>query len=201
MSVARPGRRYAGLSLADWGVMAATVLLTVSLQLPWVSFAGVAVQPAKLAGIWVLAVPFLMIVLPTVLAGRWPYTRWMGLDPLVFGFLLLGVVGGIAATVLVLNPLLAGIPYQEINDVVQTVTRLADVIRLQNDQLDRITRAVNRFALEPQISFQEGVWLFGVSTLALIIIGYQKVVETFSREVPVAAPLPLVAESQSAATD
>jgi hypothetical protein len=119
----------------------------------------------------------------------------------VFGFLLLGVVGGIAATILVLNPLLAGIPYQEINEVVQTVSRLADVIRLQNEQLDRITRAINRFALEPQISFEGGVWLFGLSTLLLIVVGYQKIVETFSRELPVATPSPLVAESPSAAVD
>src|SRR5262249_1195963 len=106
--VVRPARRpSASLSLADWGVIAAAVVLDLSLILPWVSLGGLVIRPAELLGAWALVGLLALIVLATVMAGRWSYTRWLGLVPLVCGGLLLGVLVGVAGAVLALNPLLA----------------------------------------------------------------------------------------------
>ena len=38
----------------------------------------------------------------------------------------------------------------------------------------------DRFALEPQLCFQVGSGLFGASAVALIVVGYRKIVECFA---------------------
>jgi hypothetical protein len=116
----------------------------------------------------------------------------MGLVPLVVGFLLLGVYLGVAATVLVINPRLAGLPWQEASEIVETVSRLADLVRMPSNEIARLRNVVNRFALEPQISLQAGSWLFGLSALALIVMGYRKIVECFTQETTPPAMAPAV---------
>lgn len=181
--VAQPSRRpRASLSLADWGVVGATILLDLSLLLPWASLGGYVIRPAELLGVWALVGLLALIVLASVLAGRWPHTRWLALVPLGSGCLLLGVLGGVAGAVLALNPLLARLPLQEANDIAQTAARLAGLARLPTDEINRLAAVVNRFALEPQVSFRAGSWLFGASAVALIVVGYRKVVECFSAE-------------------
>jgi hypothetical protein len=173
-------RALASLSLPDWGVVGATLLLDLSLLLPWVSVAGFVLRPADLLGAWALVGLLALIVLATVVAGRWPYTRWMALVPLVCGCLLLGVLAGVGGAVLALNPLLAQVPWQEANEVAQTATRVAGVLRLSIDQLDRLSAVAGRFAGEPQLSLQPGSGLFGASAVALIVVGYRKIVERFA---------------------
>lgn len=173
-------RALAGLSLADWGVVAAALLLEWSLLLPWVGFGGYLIVPAELLGTWALVGLLAVIVAASVVAGRWPYTRWLALVPLASGCLLLGVLGGVVGAVLALNPLLARLPLQEANELAQLVSRVAGFTRLNVDQLERFIAVVNRFALEPQVSFRAGSWLFGASAVALIVVGYRKIVECFS---------------------
>jgi hypothetical protein len=103
--------------------------------------------------------------------------------------------------VLVLNPLLASLPWQDATEVIQTLTRLASVARLQADELERLNRVVSRFALEPQISIQVGCWLFLLSALGLIVVGYRKIVESFSSATPAHTELPTVTATPSVVTD
>jgi hypothetical protein len=187
-AVPRLPARVAGLSLADWGIVAAAVLLDLSLVLPWLRFGPYVVRPAELRGGWVLVGVLAFIVVATVVAGRWPYTRWLALVPLVGGCLLLGVLGGAVGAVLVLNPLLARLPWQEANELAQAVSRVADLLRLSNESVARVSGAVSQFALEPGIVFAPGSWLFGASALALIVVGYRKIVERFAIWNPAAAP-------------
>jgi hypothetical protein len=170
----------ASLSRADWGVVAAAVLLDVSLLLPWVSLGGFVIRPADLRGAWALVALLVLTVLASVTAGRWPYTRWLALVPLVGGCLLLGLLAGIAMAVLALNPLLARLPWQEANEIAQTASRVAGFLRLSIDELDRLSAAASAFAAEPQLSFRVGCWLFGASAGALTVVGYRKVVECFA---------------------
>src|SRR3954452_12550572 len=164
-------RPLASLSRVDWAVVATTLLLAWSLILPWISVGGYAIRPTDVLGGWVLVGLLACIVLATVVAGRWPYTRWLALLPLVSGSLLLGVLAGVAGAVLALTPLLASLPWQEANDVAQMASRLAGILHLSIDQLDRLSTIANRFAREPQLSFHVGSGLFGVSALVLILAG------------------------------
>jgi hypothetical protein len=172
-------RLLACLSLADWGVVALTLVLDLSLLMPWVSLAGYVIRPIDLHGAWALVGLLALIVLATVVAGRWPYTRWLALVPLGSGCLLLGVLGGVAGAVLALNPLLARLPWAEANDLAATVRRVAGFVGLNVDQLDRLSAMANRFALEPQVGFHTGCWLFAAGALALIVVGYRKIAECF----------------------
>ena len=162
-------RPLASLSRVDWSVVAATLLLAWSLILPWISVGGYVIRPTDVLGSWILVGLLAFIVLATVVAGRWPYTRWLAVVPLVSGCLLLGVLGGVAGAVRALNPLLASLPWQEANDAAQTASRLAGILRLSIDQLDRLSTIADRFMREPQLSFHAGSGLFGVSALALIL--------------------------------
>src|SRR4051812_38887370 len=121
-------RPLASLSRVDWGIVAATLLLAWSLILPWISVGGYVIRPTDVLGSWILVGLLAFIVLATVVAGRWPYTRWLAVVPLVSGCLLLGVLGGVAGAVRALNPLLASLPWQEANDAAQTASRLAGIL-------------------------------------------------------------------------
>jgi hypothetical protein len=112
----------------------------------------------------------------------------MALLPLVSGCLLLGLLAGVAAAVLALNPLLARLPWQEANEIAQTASRVAGFLRLSIEQLDRLSVVASSFALEPQLSLRVGCWLFGASTLALIVVGYHKIVECFADATPPSLP-------------
>ena len=183
---ARSWRRVLGsLSLADWGVVGAALLLDVSLLLPWVSLGGFVIRPLDLGAAWALVALLAFVVAATVVAGRWPYTRWLALVPLVSGCLLLGLLGGVAAVVSALNPLLARVPWQEANEIAQTASRVAGFLRLSVEQLDRLSATASAFVAEPQLSLRAGCWLFGASAVALIVVGYREIVERFA---PAPAP-------------
>jgi hypothetical protein len=177
-------RLRTSLSPTDWGIVAVALILDISLILPWVSFGGMQVRPADLLGTWALVGLLALIVLATVVAGHWPYTRWLALVPLVGGCLLLGVLFGVAGVALALNPLLARLPWQEANEIAQTASRLAGIVRLPTAEMDRLGSTVNRFALEPLIAFRVGSGLFGASALALIVVGYHKIVQCFAASAP-----------------
>jgi len=154
--------------------------MVVSFTLPWATFGGFEIRPTNRIELWIPIVVVVPIVLAAVLAGRWRYTRWMGLVPLMGGFFLIGIDLGVAGAVLVLNPLLTGLPWERANEIVDTVSRLASVARISSDELNLLQGLVSRFAQNPQISMQIGSWLYAASCLALIVVGYRKVVETFS---------------------
>jgi hypothetical protein len=55
-------RLLACLSLADWGVVALTLVLDLSLLMPWVSLAGYVIRPIDLHGAWALVGLLALIV-------------------------------------------------------------------------------------------------------------------------------------------
>ena len=158
-------RRWLGLTLPDWGILVATLLLDLSLVLPWLVFLGFAIRPADLFVTWALVGLLVGIVVAAVGAGRWPYTRWLALVPLLGGCLLLGILAGVAAAALAIAPVLASLPLAEVNEVVQTVSRLVALVRLPSGDLDRLRDLTARLSAEPRIAFQPGFWLFGLGAL------------------------------------
>jgi len=67
------------------------------------------------------------------------------------------------------------------------VSRLASVARISNEDLNVLQATVSRFALDPQITLQIGCWLYAAGCLALIVVGYRKVVECFGQPAPISA--------------
>jgi hypothetical protein len=172
--------RWVGLTLPDWGILVATLLLDLSFVLPWLLFLGFTIRPADLLITWALVGLLVGIVAAAVGAGRWPYTRWLALVPLLGGCLLLGILAGVAAAALTIAPVLDSLPLAEANEVVQTLSRLAALVRLPTGDLDRLRDLTARLSTEPRIAFQSGFWLFGVGALGLIVAGYQKLAAVFA---------------------
>jgi len=113
MSSQNSSRGFVGLTLADWGILATSVLLVLSFALPWATFGSFVIRPTNRLELWIPMVVMLPIVLATLVAGRWRYTRWMALVPLVSGFFLIGIDLGVIGAVVVLNSILAGLPWQQ----------------------------------------------------------------------------------------
>ncbi len=172
--------RWLGLTLPDWGILVAALLLDLSLVLPWLLVLGFTIRPADLFVTWALVGLLVGIVVAAVGAGRWSYTRWLALVPLLAGCLLLGLLAGVAAVALAIAPVLASLPLAEVNEVVQTVSRLAALVRLPSGDLDRLRDLTARLSSEPRIAFQPGFGLFGISALGLIVAGYLKLAAVFT---------------------
>jgi hypothetical protein len=172
--------RRAPLALVDWVVVGAAAIVDLSLILPWLSLGGYALRPVELAGAWLIVALLVAVVLATVFAGRWPRTRWLALLPLGSGCLLLGLLAGVVGVAWALNPLLAGLPWSDVNALLETIGGVAGLLRLPLQQIEGPRAIIQGFTAEPQIGFRAGSWLFGLGAVALIAAGYRKVVATFA---------------------
>jgi hypothetical protein len=165
---------------SDWGILAATLVLAVALYLPWLLVVGFVVRPADLSGVWVLVGVLVLILVAALVAGRWPYTHWLALVPVISGCLLLGVLVGIGLAIEAVRTALASLPLAEADNLVQTVNRLAALARLPTGDLDRLRDLTTRLASQPQIAFQPGYWWFGAGAIGLIVAGCLKLAASFA---------------------